>query len=66
MDARSEAALATVNPAFADLVRLAANTLEEQGTYLLVVSGLRTAVEQNALYAQGRTAPGHMKSLRNW
>ena len=26
----------------------------------LVVSGLRTADEQNALYAQGRTTPGHI------
>jgi peptidoglycan L-alanyl-D-glutamate endopeptidase CwlK len=59
-DARSEAALATVNPAFADLVRAAAATLEAQGTYLLVVSGLRTADEQNAPYARGRTTPGHI------
>lgn len=60
MDARSETALATVNPALADKVRAAAATLEANGTYLLVVSGLRTAAEQNALYAQGRTAPGHI------
>jgi peptidoglycan LD-endopeptidase CwlK len=60
MDARSETALATVNPALADKVRAAAATLEAAGTYLLVVSGLRTAAEQNALYAQGRTAPGHI------
>jgi peptidoglycan L-alanyl-D-glutamate endopeptidase CwlK len=60
MDARSEAALATVNPAFADLVRAAATVLEAEGTYLLVVSGLRTAAQQDVLYAQGRTAPGHI------
>jgi peptidoglycan LD-endopeptidase CwlK len=60
MDARSETALATVNPTFADLVRAAATSLEAQGTYLLVVSGLRTAAEQDALYAQGRTTPGHI------
>jgi peptidoglycan LD-endopeptidase CwlK len=60
MDARSEAALATVNPVLANLVRAAATSLEAQGTYLLVVSGLRTAAEQNALYAQGRTTPGHI------
>lgn len=44
----------------ADKVRAAAATLEAAGTYLLVVSGLRTAAEQNALYAQGRSAPGHI------
>jgi len=60
MDARSEAALATVNPALADKVRAAAATLQANATYLLVVSGLRTATEQDALYAQGRTAPGHI------
>jgi peptidoglycan L-alanyl-D-glutamate endopeptidase CwlK len=60
MDARSEAALATVDPALADAVRAAATTLEAFGTYILVVSGLRTAAEQDALYAQGRTTPGHI------
>jgi len=58
MDPRSEAALATVWPDFAAKVRAAADQLATQGTYFLVVSGLRTAAEQNALYAQGRTTPG--------
>jgi len=60
MDQRSEAQLATVCPDLADLVRAAADTLSADGTYMLVVSGLRTAAQQNALYAQGRTAPGHI------
>jgi peptidoglycan LD-endopeptidase CwlK len=60
MDARSEAALATVDPTLADAVRAAATKLEALGTYILVVSGLRTAAEQNALYAQRRTEPGHI------
>jgi len=61
MDQRSEAVLAKVNPVLADKVRAAAAALEAAGTYLLVVSGLRTAAEQNALYAQGRNgAPGHI------
>lgn len=47
-------------PMLRDKVRTAAASLEASGTYLLVVSGLRTASEQNALYAQGRTAPGHV------
>ena len=61
MDKRSEALLANVDSVLADKVRAAANQLATLGTYLLVVSGLRTAPEQNALYAQGRNgAPGHI------
>ena len=60
MDARSEAALATVDPALAAKVRAAAAKLEAVGTFILVVSGLRSAAEQDALYAQGGTKPGHI------
>jgi D-alanyl-D-alanine dipeptidase len=60
MDARSESALATVDPGLAKKVRNAADKLAAAGTYILVVSGLRTAAQQNALYEQGRTAPGHI------
>lgn len=60
MDTRSEAVLAGVIPALATKVRTAADPLASQGTYLLVVSGLRTAQQQNALYAQGRTTAGHI------
>lgn len=61
MDDRSEGVLAKVDPALADKVRAAATVLATAGTYLLVVSGLRTAAEQNALYAQGRNgASGHV------
>jgi peptidoglycan L-alanyl-D-glutamate endopeptidase CwlK len=60
MDARSEAVLATVDPKLADKVRAAAALLAANGTFLLVVSGLRSAAEQNTLYAQGRTTPGHV------
>ncbi len=60
MDKRSEQALGKINPAFANKVRAAADELAAHGTFLLVVSGLRTAAEQDALYAQGRTAPGHI------
>ena len=31
-----------------------------QGTFFRVTQGLRTYQEQDALYAQGRTAPGHI------
>jgi peptidoglycan L-alanyl-D-glutamate endopeptidase CwlK len=62
MNKRSEAILAKVNPELANRVRAAAEVLAANGTFLLVVSGLRTAAEQDALYAQGRTAPGHIVS----
>jgi peptidoglycan L-alanyl-D-glutamate endopeptidase CwlK len=54
MNARSEAVLATVNPTLADKVRDAAEGLAAGGIHLLVVSGLRTAAEQDALYEKGR------------
>ena len=60
MNDRSLKVLSTVSPDFSKLVQAAAATLEQHSTYLCVVSGLRTAAEQNALYAQGRTAPGHI------
>jgi hypothetical protein len=61
MDTRSEAVLAKVNPGLAKRVRNAADKLASAGTNLLVVSGLRTAAEQNALFAQGRGgAAGHV------
>jgi peptidoglycan LD-endopeptidase CwlK len=60
MDARSEKALAGVCPELANKVRAAAAVLEAEQMYLLVVSGLRSAAEQQALYAQGRTTPGHI------
>jgi peptidoglycan L-alanyl-D-glutamate endopeptidase CwlK len=61
MDERSEAVLAKVNPALADKIRVAASALVNSGTHLLVVSGLRTAAEQDGFYAQGRNgARGHV------
>lgn len=60
MDARSEKALALVCPEFATKIRAASDYLNAHGTFVLVVSGLRTAAEQNALYAQGRPGPGHI------
>ncbi len=60
MDTRSEVQLATVDPKLAELVRIAAAELEAEGTFLCVVSGLRTAAEQQALFAQGRSQAGHV------
>jgi peptidoglycan L-alanyl-D-glutamate endopeptidase CwlK len=59
-DAVSNRRLWLVNPALAAKVNLAANLLAMAGTYFRVVQGLRTYAEQDALYAQGRTTPGHI------
>ena len=60
MNKQSDTVLAKVHPELAKRVRAAADRLEEKNTYLLVVSGLRSNAEQNALYGQGRTTPGHI------
>ncbi len=58
MDTHSETALSKVCPELADKIRAASDALNAEGTFILVVSGMRTAEEQNALYAQGRTTTG--------
>jgi peptidoglycan L-alanyl-D-glutamate endopeptidase CwlK len=45
-------------PTLADKIRSMADTLANEGIYIRVVQGLRTIEQQEALYAQGRTAPG--------
>ena len=60
MNARSEGVLAQVDPDLATKIRTAADAMAAEGTFLLAVSGLRTAAQQDALYAQGRTKPGHI------
>ena len=59
LDKRSVKVLASVSPVLAAKIRAASDALNAKGTFLCVVSGLRTAQEQNDLYAQGRTTPGH-------
>jgi peptidoglycan LD-endopeptidase CwlK len=58
MDSASEAKLAAVSPRLATLIRKMADQLASEGTYIRVTQALRTVAEQDALYAQGRTAPG--------
>jgi hypothetical protein len=60
MDAGSEAKLQNVFPPLADCVRRMATMLEQEGIVIRVVQGLRSWAEQDALYAQGRTAPGNI------
>ena len=58
MDAISEARLKDIYPALASKVRMMHDILELEGIEIRVTQGLRSWTEQNALYAQGRTAPG--------
>ena len=60
MDPRSELVLALVDPALANIVRQAQTQLSSTGINMCVYQGLRTAEQQNALYAQGRTMPGNI------
>lgn len=58
MDLVSEQRLEEVMPLLADKIRQMASKLAAQGITIRVVQSLRTNEEQDALYAQGRTAPG--------
>lgn len=60
MDATSESRLQDVFPPLADRVRSMAATLAQEGIVIRVVQAMRTWAEQDALYAQGRTAPGNI------
>lgn len=58
MDAVSEARLQLIWPVLAAKIRTMVTMLEQEGIEIRVVQGLRSWTEQDALYAQGRTAPG--------
>jgi peptidoglycan LD-endopeptidase CwlK len=58
MDSISEQRLVGVYPVLAHKIRQVAAQLEEEGTLIRVTQAVRTIEEQDALYAQGRTAPG--------
>lgn len=58
MDPISEQRLSSVNPVLAQKIRAAAEAVAPTKLFFRVYSGLRTAEEQNALYAQGREVPG--------
>lgn len=58
MDSISEARLQSLVPELQEAVRKAAGILEAEGIVFRIVQGFRTWAEQDALYAQGRTAPG--------
>lgn len=58
LDTISEKRLSEVYPGLADKVRTMASQLETEGIDIRVTQSLRPMAEQEALYAQGRTAPG--------
>lgn len=58
LDSESETNLGGVAPEVVIMVRDAANYLTAMSVQVRVVSGLRTAFQQNRLFAQGRSAPG--------
>jgi peptidoglycan L-alanyl-D-glutamate endopeptidase CwlK len=58
MNTSSEARLQQVNPALAAKIHALAAQLLTEGIVIIVMQGMRTWAEQDALYAQGRTTPG--------
>lgn len=55
---RNEARLAGIHPDLAATIRRILAAMEVLGCPMLVTDGVRTAEEQRALYAKGRTTPG--------
>lgn len=58
LDARSESNIATLHPRVQPYARSLIQSALSAGWTFRITSALRTYDEQNALYAQGRTAPG--------
>lgn len=60
IDTRSEKVISTLAPTVQKLARALVQKSAENGIRIKIISGLRTYEEQDALYAQGRTAPGNI------
>jgi peptidoglycan L-alanyl-D-glutamate endopeptidase CwlK len=58
VDRRSEKTIATLLPEVQPIARALVQKASAAGITIKIISGLRTYQEQDALYAQGRTAPG--------
>jgi peptidoglycan LD-endopeptidase CwlK len=58
VDSRSEKTIATLLPEVRPLARALVQKTAGVGITIKIISGLRTFEEQDALFAQGRTAPG--------
>ncbi len=57
---RNTAIIADLDPVMQEKVRELIKNLIDVGIRILLTSGFRSASEQNALYAQGRTTPGNI------
>ncbi len=67
MDSKSLEILSKVHPRQRELVTRLIETMISLGYDMRVTQGLRTAAEQEALYAQGRSKPGkRVTSARAW
>lgn len=60
VDTRSEKVIATLLPEVQPIARMLVQKASAVGIVIKIISGLRTYEEQDALYAQGRTAPGNI------
>lgn len=60
VDPRSEKVIATLLPQVQPLARALVQKAALSGMTIKIICGFRTYAEQNALYAQGRTAPGNI------
>lgn len=62
LDDRTERNISTLHPIAQErareFMRAAIPIMEQRGVAVRIISGTRSYAEQNALYAQGRTAPG--------
>lgn len=58
VDERSERNIATLLPEVRPLARALVQKAAQNGIQIKVISGTRSFAEQDALFAQGRTAPG--------
>jgi peptidoglycan L-alanyl-D-glutamate endopeptidase CwlK len=58
VDARSEKVIATLLPEMQPIARALVQKAAYNKSNIKIISGFRSYAEQDALYAQGRTAPG--------
>lgn len=59
VDPRSEKNIATLHPRVQPIARQFIEAAASHGITIRIISALRTFDEQDALYAQGRSKPGH-------
>ncbi|MGD6897096.1 M15 family metallopeptidase [Bacillus infantis] len=57
---KAEPKLSKIHPELQYKARELIKMAYDKGIYVIITQGLRTIAEQNALYAQGRTAPGNI------